>query len=120
MESSLTDATALRERHCEPCEGGVAPLTRTEAQALLAALDSAWTLAEDGRSLMRAISFAGWNRVIGFANAVSWIANTEGHHPVIELGYGYCNVTWTTHAIEGLSVNDFICAAKTDQLLAAV
>ncbi|MEL7298684.1 MAG: 4a-hydroxytetrahydrobiopterin dehydratase [Pseudomonadota bacterium] len=120
MDSSLINAAALRERRCEPCEGGVEPLNGTEARRLLASLDDAWALSEDGRSLARSMAFAGWNRAIAFANAVSWIANTEGHHPVIELGYGYCNVVWTTHAIDGLSVNDFICAAKTDQLLDAV
>jgi 4a-hydroxytetrahydrobiopterin dehydratase len=54
---------------------------------------------------------------MGFVNAVAWIANQEMHHPDICLGYNYCEITFTTHAIDGLSRNDFICAAKIDRLL---
>ena len=54
---------------------------------------------------------------MGFVNAVAWIANQEGHHPDIRLGYNYCHITYTTHALNGLSENDFICAAKINQLL---
>ena len=62
---------------------------------------------------------AEWTRVkraIGFANAVAWIAIVEGHHPVLTVSYGDCVVSYTTHAIGGLSDNDFICAAKIDRL----
>ena len=55
---------------------------------------------------------------MGFVNAVAWIANQEGHHPDLEVGYNHCLVRYTTHAIGGLSENDFICAAKVDKLLA--
>lgn len=55
---------------------------------------------------------------MGFVNAVAWIANQEGHHPDLEVGYNHCLVRYSTHAIGGLSENDFICAAKIDKLLA--
>ena len=53
---------------------------------------------------------------MGFINAVAWIANKEMHHPDIQLGYNYCEINYSTHAIDGLSENDFICAAKIDSL----
>ena len=110
-------AAALREKRCEPCEGGVDPLDRVEAEDLMASLHPDWHLANGGRSITRDITFAGWRRTMAFANAVGWIADCEGHHPVLEVRYGGCAVTWTTNAIDGLSVNDFICAAKVDALV---
>ncbi|MEM6818477.1 MAG: 4a-hydroxytetrahydrobiopterin dehydratase [Pseudomonadota bacterium] len=114
------DAKALREKRCEPCEGGVDPLDRETVERLRQSLHADWQVLDEGRRIERNIEFVGFNRVMSFANAVAWIANTEGHHPVIELRYGGARISWTTHAIDGLSVNDFICAAKTDQLLEAV
>ncbi|MEL7312161.1 MAG: 4a-hydroxytetrahydrobiopterin dehydratase [Pseudomonadota bacterium] len=111
---------ALREKRCTPCEGGIDPLDEATILRLIESLDTQWTVVDDNRVLCRSIEFAGFNRVMSFVNAVAWIANTEGHHPVIELRYGAVTIRWTTHAIDGLSVNDFICAAKTDQLLESV
>ena len=54
---------------------------------------------------------------MGFVNSVAWIANQQVHHPDLEVGYGHCLVNYTTHEIDGLSINDFICAAKVDALL---
>jgi 4a-hydroxytetrahydrobiopterin dehydratase len=110
----MTELTAQR---CEPCEGGVAPLTRGEAEALMAQLDEDWSLSEDAKEIRRDYHFKGFNRTMGFVNAVAWIANTENHHPDLEVGWGHCLVRYTTHAIGGLSQNDFICAAKIDALL---
>ena len=58
-------------------------------------------------------------KVLAFVNAVAWIANQENHHPDLEIGYNYCHITLMTHALKGLSMNDFICAAKFDRLLVA-
>ena len=82
------------------------------------ALDPAWILSEDGLKISRRFLFPSYNRTLGFANAVAWIAISEGHHPVLTVSYGSCDVSWTTHAIGGLSDNDFICAAKVDRLAA--
>ena len=106
----------LTERHCKPCEGGVAPLTREAATELLRRLDPAWSLTEDGRGIRRAWKFRDFYRTMSFVNAVAHIANREDHHPDLEAGYDYCRLRYTTHAIGGLSENDFICAAKIDQL----
>jgi amidase len=67
--------------------------------------------------IARAFAFPAYSRSLGFANAVAWIANTEGHHPDLEVSYRECVVNYTTHAIDGLSENDFICAAKIDRLV---
>ena len=109
-------AAALREKRCAPCEGGVDPLDGGQARELLESLHPDWRLSADGKTIARDFTFAGWRRTMAFANAVSWVADTEGHHPVIAVRYGGCTVSWTTNAIDGLSVNDFICAAKVDAL----
>ncbi len=111
-----TDAADLAARKCVPCEGGFPPLTRAEAHALRASLDPGWTVAEDGRSLLRSFKFKDFYRTMSFVNAVAHIANAEDHHPDLEVGYGFCRMTFTTHSIGGLSQNDFICAAKVDRL----
>jgi len=106
----------LAERRCVPCEGGVAPLGPAQAAAALAQLDPAWRLDAGGKRLEREYRFKNFYRVMSFVNAVAHVANTEDHHPDLELGYDYCRVRYTTHAIGGLSDNDFICAAKLDRL----
>ncbi len=107
----------LKHKRCKPCEGGVDPLAAAQCERLLTELNEAWQLVDEGRRLRREFSMPGFNRVLGFVNAVAWVASVEGHHPDVEFGYGYCRITWTTHAIGGLSENDFICAARTDALL---
>jgi len=106
----------LADRRCKPCEGGVEPLRADQSEALLEALHPAWSLSEDGLEISRTFEFPAYSRTLGFANAVAWIAITEGHHPILTIQYGSCSVRYTTHAINGLSDNDFICAAKVDRL----
>lgn len=106
----------LSSRHCESCEGGVEPLTREQADELMRALHSDWSFSDDRFEIVRRFKFPSYSRSLGFANAAAWIAIVEGHHPVLTLSYGSCAVSYTTHAIKGLSDNDFICAAKTDRL----
>jgi len=106
----------LASGKCKPCEGGVAPLTRAQAAKLLKELHAEWQLAPDARSIHRALKFKDFYRTMSFANALAHIANIEDHHPDLELGYSYCRVKFMTHAIGGLSENDFICAAKLDRI----
>jgi 4a-hydroxytetrahydrobiopterin dehydratase len=108
--------TELTDRKCVPCEGGIAPLTPAEAQKLRAKLSPEWQLANDSRALRRELKFKDFYRTMSFVNALAHIANLEDHHPDLEVGYGYCRVLFTTHAIKGLSENDFICAAKIDRI----
>ena len=109
----------LASKTCKPCEGGVLPLSDEAVQALLAALHADWQLSDDGLEISRRFSFPGYSRSLGFANAVAWIAIVEGHHPDMLVCYNSCTVRYTTHAIGGLSDNDFICAAKVDRLVDA-
>jgi 4a-hydroxytetrahydrobiopterin dehydratase len=106
----------LADRKCKACEGGVAPLTRSEAEAMLQQLASGWTLTTDASAIRRAFAFKDFYRTMSFVNALAHIANIEDHHPDLEVGYNYCRVQFATHAIKGLSENDFICAAKIDRL----
>jgi 4a-hydroxytetrahydrobiopterin dehydratase len=110
--------TGLVDKKCVPCEGGVPPLSADEARRLLGQLARGWTLAPDGRSLHRAFTFKDFHRTMSFVNAVAHVANVEDHHPDLEVGYDYCRIRWSTHAIGGLSENDFICAAKVDRVAA--
>ena len=106
----------LSEKKCKPCEGGIDPLTREQAQVLMKQLHGDWQLSQDGKSLHREWKFRNFFHTMSFVNAVAHIANAEDHHPDLEVGYGVCKMKYTTHAINGLSENDFICAAKIDAL----
>jgi len=106
----------LVSKRCQPCEGGVAPLSPEEARHLMQKLSLAWHLAADDKSISREYAFKNFYRTMSFVNAVAHIANTEDHHPDLEVGYNYCRIKFSTHAIGGLSENDFICAAKIDTL----
>jgi len=107
---------SLEEQTCKPCEGGVLPLGLERSRELLSSLQSAWSLSDDGKSIFQEFRFPVFSRTIAFVNAVAWVATTEGHHPDMQVSYGSCVVRYTTHAIDGLSDNDFICAAKIDRL----
>jgi 4a-hydroxytetrahydrobiopterin dehydratase len=106
--------TQLAERRCRPCDGGTPPLTPEQAGQLLAQLSTAWVLTENAHAIRREFGFRDFYRTMSFVNALAHIANIEDHHPDLEVGYNYCRVTFTTHAVRGLSENDFVCAAKVD------
>lgn len=106
----------LKNKHCKPCEGGVCPLDGNASSALLHELPQ-WELSADGKSIARKIQFKGFLETISFINALAYLSEQQGHHPDFCAGYGYCEVHYTTHAIDGLSENDFICAAKINELL---
>jgi 4a-hydroxytetrahydrobiopterin dehydratase len=108
--------SGLTEKKCVPCEGGTAPMARAEAESLLKQLQADWRLSSDGKSLHREWKFKNFYHTMSFVNAAAHIANAEDHHPDLEVGYGYCRMKYSTHAVDGLSENDFICAAKIDTL----
>ncbi len=103
----------LSKGKCKPCEGGVPPLTEPEVQANLAQL-SGWQVVKG--ELAKSYSFKNYYETMAFVNAAAWVSHREDHHPDIEVGYNQCRVRYITHAIGGLSENDFICAAKIDAL----
>jgi 4a-hydroxytetrahydrobiopterin dehydratase len=106
----------LQQKKCRPCEGGVAPLTAHEAQAYLANLPG-WELAADGKLIGRTYVMRWFMDAVEFIQKLAAEAEAEDHHPDIHLtGYRRLRIELTTHAIGGLSENDFILAAKIDGL----
>lgn len=111
MTDTLCD---LSKSKCKPCEGGIAPLNAEEIAELMPKLAADWQIA-DGK-LQRAFKFSDHYVTMTFVNAVAWISHQQGHHPDLTVGYDTCRVEYITHAIDGLSESDFICAAKIDTL----
>lgn len=105
---------ALHTQKCVPCEGGMMPLTIQEAEILMKQLDG-WTLSPDVRKLSKSYKFKDFAEALAFTNKIGAIAEAEGHHPDIGLHWGKVDISLTTHAIGGLSPNDFILASKIDK-----
>jgi 4a-hydroxytetrahydrobiopterin dehydratase len=105
----------LTGQKCQPCESNQAPMSKANAQSYIDQLTD-WQLDNSGTKISKLFQFKGFYKTMAFVNAVAWIANKEGHHPDLAVGYNYCRVNFSTHAINGLSENDFICAAKVDTL----
>ena len=110
-------ASDLRDQHCKPVAGDTPALTASQVKELLAQLHADWVSDAAGREISRTFRFGNYYQTMAFVNALAWIAHAEDHHPDIEVGYNRCLVRYSTHAIGGLSGNDFICAAKIDALL---
>ncbi len=91
------------------------PCTGAEIEAQLRELPG-WRL-HDG-SIERAFAFRDYFETIAFVNALAWIVHREDHHPELIVGYDRCSVRWRTHSVDGVSENDYICAAKTDSVFA--
>ena len=104
----------LAKKKCKPCEGGVKPFTPQQAKELLKDLKG-WNI-ENGK-LAKVFPFKNYYETMAFVNALAWISHREDHHPDLGVHYNKCRVEYSTHAIGGLSENDFICAAKCDALL---
>jgi 4a-hydroxytetrahydrobiopterin dehydratase len=105
----------LAEKKCVACESGMPPMVRDAAQTLLKQLQG-WTLSGDSRWISKDFKFKDFAEAMKFANAVADIAESEGHHPDLQISWGKAVVELTTHNIKGLSENDFIVAAKIDKL----
>ena len=103
----------LARKKCQPCEGGVAPLGPAQVGPLLKGLEG-WS--PDGKAITKTYRFRNYFETMAFVNAAAWISHREDHHPDMLVGYNSCRVSYVTHAIGGLSENDFICAAMLDAL----
>jgi 4a-hydroxytetrahydrobiopterin dehydratase len=104
----------LASRECVPCHGGV-PRLRGDDVAALARQVAAWEVIDE-HHLRRRYEFPNFRRALEFVNRVGKVAEREGHHPDISFGWGYCELTIYTHAVDGLTESDFILAAKIDRL----
>lgn len=109
--------TELAKKRCVPCEGGTPPLDRDTVSQLHKLLRNEWKVNADGKSIQALFTFKNYYQTTAFVNAIAWMAHREDHHPDISFGYKTCTVLFSTHAADGLTENDFICAAKVDELL---
>jgi 4a-hydroxytetrahydrobiopterin dehydratase len=109
-------ACDLTKKHCVPCEGGVPPLSFDEVKLHLQTL-SDWKLNDNKTLITRVFTFQNFHETMAFVNAIAWVSHQENHHPDLEVGYNRCVVNYMTHAVKGLTENDFICAAKVEALL---
>ncbi len=107
----------LTSKTCTPCRGGIDPMDRHTAETMLDQVPG-WELTNEGRRLERSFRFGNFVEANRFADRVGELAESEGHHPEITFGYGYAKVAVWTHKIGGLHENDFIFAAKTNEIAA--
>ena len=106
---------SLTAKKCTPCRGGIPPLTRAEAERLLAETPG-WTLAADATRIERTFRFRDFAEAFAFVEKIAALAEAEDHHPDVTFGWGYCTIVLYTHKIKGLHENDFIMAAKIGAL----
>lgn len=105
------------QQHCVPCSGAAKPLTGQELKDSLHEIPG-WSISEENgiNRLVKRFSFHDFNEAMEFSNKIWKLAEAEGHHPAILTEWGKVTVSWWTHAIEGVHLNDVIMAAKTDKL----
>lgn len=104
----------LIKGHCVPCEGGVEPMKEDEIGIYLSYLKTSWEITSDSKSIKRQFKFKDFIEAMRFVNKVAEIAEEQGHHPDISIYYNKVDILLTTHAIRGLSTNDFIMASKIE------
>jgi len=114
----MNHSNNLDQKFCEPCKGGLAALSIAECNVLQKQLHCDWKLDSSGKTMTRHFEFKGFAKAVYTANLAAFLADQQGHHPDVSFGWGYCRVLFTTHDIDGLSENDFICAARFDQMVA--
>ncbi|MBI4816070.1 MAG: 4a-hydroxytetrahydrobiopterin dehydratase [Deltaproteobacteria bacterium] len=107
---------SLAEKDCVPCRGGVPPLSDGEVSRLLGELGGGWQVVE-GHHLGKTFTFSDFKSALAFVNRIGELAEQQGHHPDLELGWGRVRIEIFTHAIGGLTESDFVLAAKCDQAL---
>lgn len=103
------------DKKCVPCEGGILALTPEQAKSNLQQLNE-WEINTASTEIFKTFNFKNYYQVIAFVNAIAFVAHQEKHHPDLEVHYNKVVARYSTHAIGGLSENDFICASKIDQL----
>ena len=108
--------TRLIEKRCIACEGDIDPLAEPMADKYLEQVEG-WEFNDTKTAISRTFAFQDFKETMSFVNAVAWVAESENHHPDLSVSYRCCDVLYQTHAIGGLTENDFICAAKINALL---
>jgi 4a-hydroxytetrahydrobiopterin dehydratase len=118
MADSTMSFAALLAQHCTPLKGAGNALVPEKAAEWLALLPG-WRFGENRADIGKQFRFQDFVHALAFVNALGWIAERENHHPDLELGWGRVQVRFSTHDVGGLSINDFICAAKAEALMAS-
>lgn len=102
----------LSKKSCTPCKGGIPALSFNEAKEYLLSSAPDWELDDGAHKIRRTFRFGNYDETINFVKKVMELVETEGHHPVITFGWGFCTIELQTKKIKGLHENDFIMAAK--------
>jgi 4a-hydroxytetrahydrobiopterin dehydratase len=110
---STLSKNSLATLHCKPLAAGTPPLQQEQIKSLLQQVEG-WI--QQDKVISKTFTFNDFHHAMAFVNAVAWLSHREDHHPDLNVGYNKCRVEYTTHAIGGLSENDFICAAIVDAL----
>lgn len=104
----------LASRSCRACAGKPAAVDEAQIRTFLSELPG-WE--RHGGEISKTFRFQNYYETMSFVNATAWVSNREDHHPDMEVGYNKCTIHYSTHSVGGLSENDFICAAKIEQLM---
>lgn len=112
----MTIATPLKDQSCSTIEKGSKPMIIPGIESHIAQMQD-WEAHLNYQTIYKTFPFKNYHQTVAFVNAVTWVAHKEDHHPEICFGYNRCTITLTTHSVKGLSLNDFILAAKIDALL---
>lgn len=107
---------ALASKNCNELTANTAAINTHAIDVYLKELDGLWQLQPDNSSIKRRFSFNDFQQAMAFVNAAADIAHQQDHHPEMQIGYNYCSVIYTTHSANGLSLKDFICAAKINEI----
>jgi 4a-hydroxytetrahydrobiopterin dehydratase len=114
-KAAASFATSLHEARCQPLKGAEHKLDAAHVKALLKQLPG-WKLIDKGAAIEKTYAFPDYYRTLAFVNALAYVAHREDHHPDLGVHYNRCVVRYSTHDVGGLSINDFICAAKAERL----
>jgi len=106
----------LTKKTCEPCSGNTPKLNNSEISYYLSSINN-WKINDEQKMIFKKFTFQSFKKALEFVNQVGKLADDESHHPDISIGWGYSIVMIHTHAIKGLSVNDFVLASKIDKLI---
>jgi len=114
--NSGTDMEDLTQKKCVACEGGIPALSKEIIEKKYLPQTKGWQVSEDYKKISKDYKFKNFMEAISFVNKVGEIAEEENHHPDITFGWGYCKIALYTHAVKGLTENDFILAAKINEI----
>lgn len=106
----------LHQQTCPPCGSASVPIPLEEVQELLPHIPN-WQLHEDGKRIVRRLTFKGFAKAAYCAQLSTYVSDLTGHHADVSFGWGYCQINYTTHDVGGVTMSDFICAAKLDLML---